>query len=577
MNAPALRLSPQHLDSERSIIAAAILDPAARGLALSLVRPDQFYTDIHAAILKLIGRLQDEGGLSSVDENDNVNTILSAIDQAGILNQVTGGPNEFLTNLMDIPHTGHVRYHAGRIVKAASQREAINHLEAATRAAWDGESPDEIAERMATTAEAIRQGLTTSEDLRAITSRELDETEFQLDYLIPGILARRQFCLVAGPSKGCKTTTLCDLALALSSGCKFLNEFYVSRAVRVGMISAESGPGVLQETARRIARSKPWSNLADYENLFWKFDVPRLNEPGAARKLIQFVNGYQLEVLVLDPFYLMAGLSEDAGNMFVVGRLLADLQAVGNQTGVTLIVAHHFKKLGMVDQYAQPELGMVAWSGFEQYARQWLLLNRREAYDAENGLHRLWLAAGGSAGHGGLFAVDAHEGRQANAGGRCWQVTVTKASEARQQERQEREDRKEQELAQRLSRDAERVMAKLAANPEGLTKTRLRDLSGINAPKLTTALAYLLEQNMVEPCRVPGGNKQDYEGFKLATRTPVQPPVQGVRMIGTDGPSHTPVQAHPLGCAVRTGGVCASQPVDSNGTGDFPPDWESKV
>ena len=44
-------------------------------------------------------------------------------------------------------------------------------------------------------------------------------------------------------------------------------------------------------------------------------------------------------------------------------------------------------------------------SGIGEWARQWLLLQRRCPYQSD-GNHELWMRCGGSAGHAGLYAVD---------------------------------------------------------------------------------------------------------------------------------------------------------------------------
>ena len=110
-----------------------------------------------------------------------------------------------------------------------------------------------------------------------------------------------------------------------------------------------------------------------------------------------FDNG--LKVLIIDPAYLCLDLGDDAGNLFTVGKKLRELTDIGHATGCTIIIIHHNKK-SINDPFAIPELESIAWSGFQEWARQWLLIGRRELYNAERaGSHRLWLNVGGSAGH----------------------------------------------------------------------------------------------------------------------------------------------------------------------------------
>jgi hypothetical protein len=75
----------------------------------------------------------------------------------------------------------------------------------------------------------------------------------------------------------------------------------------------------------------------------------------------------------------------------------------------------------------------LAMSGFSEFARQWMLINRRTLYEDGTGEHELWLRIGGSAGFGSLWGVDIKEGViQEDFNGRQWAVTVHDQGQLRQ-------------------------------------------------------------------------------------------------------------------------------------------------
>ncbi len=153
-------------------------------------------------------------------------------------------------------------------------------------------------------AEIERMGQSAvSSDFEVMTSADLDDGEYDLKYLIEGVLVKDQPCMIGGPKKSLKTNISIDLTLALAGGGCFLGRFPVPRPVKVGLMSGESGGATIQETARRIA-AKTGIPLRQYKKAFWSFDIPQLGDPSHRARLKRFVAKNKLEVLVIDPTYL---------------------------------------------------------------------------------------------------------------------------------------------------------------------------------------------------------------------------------------------------------------------------------
>jgi hypothetical protein len=107
--------------------------------------------------------------------------------------------------------------------------------------------------------------------LKLISSAELAATNIRLQYLAEPVLVAGQPCILAGGKKTLKTNILIDLVLSLANAGLFLGKFKVPEAVRVALLSGESGQATIAETARRIANSKGWS-LDHFENARWGFN-----------------------------------------------------------------------------------------------------------------------------------------------------------------------------------------------------------------------------------------------------------------------------------------------------------------
>lgn len=355
--------------------------------------------------------------------------------------------------------------------------------------------------------------------LERITAAEMAVTEIKVDYLAQGVLARKQAAVLGGPSKAMKTTTLMDLSISLCSGRPFLGAFAVPEAVRVGLVSAESGKATLFETAGRIARAKGL-NLADLgDSLIVSTTMPKVDKPDGLDALEQFCRDDALDVLGIDPAYLaFSGVADKAANVFAMGEVLLPLAERCTALGVTLIVAHHSRRSRTEGntRFEALELEELAFAGWAEFARQWLLVNRREKYIEGTGQHRLWLRAGGSAGHSGLWGVDVSEGPHSAAEGRDYDVTVIPANEVRADEKQ----RTAAEKAERDREDRDKNVSKLLEAmkqwPEGECIAEIRAAAELGEKRAKDLLWDLHREGVIARCQVQKPNrKKPYDGWKL--------------------------------------------------------------
>lgn len=348
------------------------------------------------------------------------------------------------------------------------------------------------------------------------TCRQFFNGKFDQPYLVDGVLAALEPFIIGGSKKTLKTTLMIDLAISLTAAMPFLGKFNVPKAIRVGIMSGESGKATLQETARRIALSKGWEP-DDSDGLHWCFKVPRVGDRQHMQALEAFIVEDRLAVLFIDPTYLALPLGDNASNLFASGELLASLTEIGQRTRCAIGLLHHLRKTRPdAGQFVPPELDELAWSGFAEWARQWLLIGRREKYDPESdGEHNLWLNIGGSAGHCSLWAMDIKEGRKNDQGGRRWSVYVKPPSLAREEKQQQRDVGKELAKANTTKANMEKVLAVFKAFPNGDTKSALRDAAGMNGKVFGPILLGLLNDHTVIPCKVPKKNGSEYDGYKL--------------------------------------------------------------
>lgn len=356
-------------------------------------------------------------------------------------------------------------------------------------------------------------------EYRRLSCAELATGDYHIDYFIPNILPTHQPTILAGPKKAMKTSLLVDMALSVATGKPFLGFFHVEQTGRVGLMSGESGLPVLQETAARVAAAAGL-NLADIDTLVVSPDLPKLGHLDHVEAVTRFMANDSLDLLILDPLYLALPTTVDAASLFAVGETLRSIAETCSSCGCSLVIAHHTRKNGKADEYGPGELADLAWSGSAEFARAWVLVNRREAYTPGTGQHRLWLSTGGSAGHGGCWAIDVEEGTRETVGGRFWQVTVADHQDAIGEAEQRKEtikaDKAAKIAAARLDSDKQRIVNVMVSYPNGETPNIIKAAAGLSGERFNPALGGLIRDGYVEPARITKSNRiKPYDGFRL--------------------------------------------------------------
>jgi hypothetical protein len=355
-----------------------------------------------------------------------------------------------------------------------------------------------------------------------LDSTELDTTDYRDTFLIQDILVAREPAIIGGRQKTLKTSLAIDMALSLTSGIDFLSHFRVTRPARVLFVSRESGPGAIQRTARAVAASKGLSLGSLSNGLFWGWNLPAVSSPPSLEAFGRAVAAYGIEVVFLDPAYLclLAGdaVGTQTSNVFDMGPLLLRLSELGDTTKANIILIHHARKNSLADPRQPMELEDLSMAGFAEWARQWALLSRREAYQQGSGVHRLWLNVGGSAGHSGCYALDIDEGQlDSQFKGRKWQVKTTDATTAREESARRREAASDTKRQAIVGQHVRKLIDALVKFPQGETKTAIRDLTGLCGERLDQALAVAIRDGHIVACEIlKGGRKTARQGYKLS-------------------------------------------------------------
>jgi hypothetical protein len=349
------------------------------------------------------------------------------------------------------------------------------------------------------------------------TPAEMMKLDLKPRFLIKDIMVAGQPMVMGGRSKTMKTTIACDLVISLASGTSFLGKFPASKQV-VGFWSGESGSVTIRETMLRICKARN-IDFADC-SLFQSFNVPKLSTDDHLKLLATIIQQKKMSVAVIDPLYLslLAGNSGvKSSDLFAMGSVLQPVTELGQALDCTFVLLHHFRKGGFQDNGEPAGLEELSQSGIAEWARQWILLQRREAYKT-GGNHALWMRTGGSVGHAGLWGVDIEEGMLdlETFEGRHWSVKVTSQHEVIEETKEKKQAEKLEKEQQAHAGKEEKVLKVLEMYPKGITKNKIRTCTRIGNEEAHTILVNMEEDGVIEQCKLIAGNRE-CDGWKLCS------------------------------------------------------------
>jgi hypothetical protein len=515
--------------NEQAVLGSMVRDNGCIPAVLRVLAADSFRESAHRAIFTAVRTLHL--ARSPVD----LDLLASALQRAGAIDDVGG--YAYLGELWDAaPTAANVEYYAREVGDAATRRRVLRDAQQTVEQAR--RPTGSVQELLEAAARRFRlspePGAGAGFVWAPVDAAAFARTDYSPEWLVKGLLVRGQPAVAGGARKMMKTSALADMVVRLASGTPFLGHFPVPRPVRVAFLSAESGPFTLQETHARVCAARG-VRLADLkENLVLQFTLPQFGSGADLAELRDGLRRDSVGVIVLDPSYLAMTAGQGPGgaraeNLFDMGPLLLGVARACLTAGTTPVLAHHSRK-GTAASLEPLDLDDLAYAGVAEFARQWLLLSRRERYEPGTGRHKLWLTVGGSMGHGGLWSVDIDEGTiRDDFAGRKWDVTVRTATEARQSAREERDRaRAEEQRARDREDDAALLGALDGLDPagQGAGWNQVQDLSRLSDARMLRATQRLITQGVLE-----GRHVMVNVGVGLKT----QRPVRGLRRTPEEG------------------------------------------
>ena len=507
-------MPPHDLPAERSVLGGLLLDGSRFGEINDLLSPDAFYEPVNRMLFTVM--LSNHDKRLAVDdlvllEREAKNLNLWDVDDPERLN-----PAYVADLYRNQPHAIHVVEYAKVVAEQHVKRRLLRVGENLVASARNGKAPADLFSEVEAGLEWAKERQPGGSLFSTIDSAALASGDFTMNYLVEGVAVEGQPGVIGGMQKTLKTSVAIDLALSIAFGGHFLGRFKAHERRRVLFMSAESGMSTIQETALRICDQM--GRRLDDADVVWCEQVPRLDDVRHLDEIEQLFRGENIQVAVLDPTYLMLGEAADSvSNVFAQGRVLGNLNRACMECGVTPILLHHLKRTG--DPHAIPTLADLAFAGFAEFFRWWVLLARRTPYAPGTGQHQLWASIGGSAGHNSLHAVDVDEGVRTATEPRHWRLLIQSPDAVRREDEHRREQAKEGRERDRIAGLRNIALRELFKAGQPLTKRDWRGRCRVNDPTMDRIIAELLDAgsivaaDVVKACR-----KKPYDGYDVAER-----------------------------------------------------------
>ena len=407
----------------------------------------------------------------------------------------------------DVPDVAAVR----QVIADVLELLLADKVEASVWSEWrasGGEPPRDIVESTREIRDAIAVFRSGGEARGPYSTEQFRGRVRQREEVITGVLVANQFALVGAATKSLKTLISLDAAISIATGTNWLGyqHWPCSRPRRVGFFSAESGAETLIHKHDLIADSKRRNlNSTQLEafdrdlaaNILWDEQVPDLSDRASLEWFRKCIADECLNVVFVDPLSMAIGSAgKELANMAVAGQVILKAAHICREANCTLVLVHHTsgdRARMQSDRARSPlELGDIGYPAVTNHARQWITLNRAEAYNETERRSVLWLRAAGSGLQtGGTFRVTVTEGHHHDR----WDVAVQSEAQFVENEQSQREHQQRRE-----DRECEsRILAHLRAHPGATVSAMSRggELPGIGARRVSHYLGVLQSRGAV--------------------------------------------------------------------------------
>ena len=396
-----IRVPPQNIEAEKSVLGAMMIDQDALGSALEKLDESWFYEDAHRKIYRSIIEL------FSAHKTVDLITLSDKLKSEGLLEQIGGV--SYLSKIIDfVPTSANVEHYASIVKEKGVLRKLISNstriISECYEAQGNIEDVVDNAERLIFEVSDLRQNQQAVhiKDLVKKNIEELDRlsqrkqhitgipTGFEkIDHMTSG-LQNSDLLIIAGrPSMGKSALAVSMMQYAA------VEHKYAVAFFSLEMSSSQLGQRMLGSQARVDGyklrnghlKSEDWPSLTKAASELSKAkvfidDTPAISVLELRAKARRLKANFNIQLLIVDYLQLMRSSIRTSNRQEEISEISRSMKALAKELNIPIIALSQLSRAVENRQDRKPQLSDLRESGaIEQDADLVMLLVREEMYE----------------------------------------------------------------------------------------------------------------------------------------------------------------------------------------------------
>lgn len=325
------RQVPHSLQAEESLLGSAMLSPSALDVMVRDTEPEDFYVPKHRTIA---GALRDlwQSGVSYADAV-LVSEELKARDQL----DGVGGTSELVRLSNGTPNPGSAPRYAKIIVEMSLRRQVISvAAETSTDAYGTGDVHDIISsfkERIGNVQLPIVDAAPSP------TILDVMDAEAEYDWLVPGLIERRDRLILTGGEGGGKSTLLRQLAVTMAAAVHPFGGWALDNPIKVYYLDVENSILQFKRKSARLVDRVDKTLIPENLRIDMRTGGLELTRRHDASWLLGRLQSNRPDVFITGPVYKLH--TDDPNKEEPARKLAALFDEIRERYGCTIILEAH--------------------------------------------------------------------------------------------------------------------------------------------------------------------------------------------------------------------------------------------